>query len=160
MQGDVLYPLNQLKDIHPEIYQQAAAKYEGRLQVMQQEIPPLHCLWNDVLHFSPIHPLDLQKALMEAGRTDFHGEYYQVDASLFDPEKTTIFIDRDMTPTGRDFVAFSSEEIEKHRQVPQMTIEYYKEVFTRGGKPLLFVGIPHILLKDSLSVKGLPIVRV
>ncbi len=30
---------------------------------MEQRIPILNCLWNDVLHFSPVHPAKIKQAM-------------------------------------------------------------------------------------------------
>ncbi len=56
LQGNILYPLNTLKEKHPEIYEQQVSKYVGREHMTQQRIPILDCLWNDVLHFSAVNP--------------------------------------------------------------------------------------------------------
>ena len=67
MDGAVLHPLSTLKETHPELYVAHVAKYNGREHVMEQFIPTLGAKWNDVLHFTPIHPEELKKALVEAG---------------------------------------------------------------------------------------------
>ncbi|MBI2087070.1 MAG: hypothetical protein HYT69_02770 [Candidatus Zambryskibacteria bacterium] len=56
MFGTLLYPLNVLKETHPEIYAEHAKKYVGREQLLTATVPPLNCLWNDVLHFTAIAP--------------------------------------------------------------------------------------------------------
>ncbi len=56
MEGTILYPLNQLKDIHPKLYAQEVKKYEGRERLLLAEVQPLHCLWNDVLHMTAVSP--------------------------------------------------------------------------------------------------------
>ena len=56
MSGNILYPLNVMEKINPEIYEKAVKKYEGREYLMREVIPWLNCLWNDVLHFSIVHP--------------------------------------------------------------------------------------------------------
>ncbi len=60
--GEFLCPLNMLRDTQPELYAQHIRKYEGREFVLSQTVPNLGCLWNDVLHFSPVHP----KLIVEA----------------------------------------------------------------------------------------------
>jgi hypothetical protein len=56
MVGDLLIPLNQLRDKHPMTYAEHVTKYKGREKLLEKTIPLLNCLWNDVLHISPIHP--------------------------------------------------------------------------------------------------------
>lgn len=67
MVGDVLRPLNVLRETHPDLYPTKAAKYAGREWVMDQRIPTLDCKWNDVLQFSPIEPAEFKRALVDAG---------------------------------------------------------------------------------------------
>jgi len=49
IRGDILYPLNILKSIYPDIYQYQVNKYFGREYIIEQRIPLFNCLWNDVL---------------------------------------------------------------------------------------------------------------
>lgn len=69
LQGDTLFPLNTLKEKYPDLYKKEASKYVGREQIMQDVLPILNCLWNDVLHFSAVHPSLVKEALFESGRT-------------------------------------------------------------------------------------------
>lgn len=55
LQGSYLHPLNKLRTKLPELYRREVQKYTGREHLMQQRVPLLECLWNDVLHFSPVH---------------------------------------------------------------------------------------------------------
>jgi hypothetical protein len=40
--GTTLYPLNQLRDVQPELYKTKASKYDGREHIMERQIPILH----------------------------------------------------------------------------------------------------------------------
>jgi hypothetical protein len=44
LKGSILYPLNRLRDIHPEIAAEHAAKYQGREETMQMRVEPLNCM--------------------------------------------------------------------------------------------------------------------
>ena len=68
MRGTTLYPLNQLRDAHPDVYAEAIKKYENRERVMRQVVIPFGCAWNDVLHFSPVHPSFAKSELQKYGR--------------------------------------------------------------------------------------------
>lgn len=65
--GPILYPLNRLKQRLPDVYARQVKKYQGREAVLKRRIPHLNCLWNDVLHFSPVHPTQCRAALQAAG---------------------------------------------------------------------------------------------
>jgi hypothetical protein len=68
MKGTVLYPLNELKDREPALYDAHSTKYEGRKHLMKERIPLLDdCLWNDVLFLTAVHPAKFRKAYESAG---------------------------------------------------------------------------------------------
>ena len=65
--GPRLFPLTTLKEKQPEIYSRVVKKYEGREWLMKLVIPPLNCLWDDVLHMSLMHPALIYRILSEMG---------------------------------------------------------------------------------------------
>lgn len=156
MQGEVLYPLNTLKHTHPKVYEKEVGKYVGREQLMQQKIPILDCLWNDVLHFSAVHPTKVKKALLEAGGTiPFNIEYFEIDPHLLDPENTIVYMDKhnnliDKFKVG-NFAKYNPDNITQYSELPQETKDYYKEMISQDKKPLLYHKVPHILYKGSLD---------
>ena len=164
MQGTVLHPLNSLKEANPELYLSKAEKYKDRQNVMAQFIPTLECAWNDVLHFSAINPQELKRALVEAGMEPREMKFYQIDPSLLDPTQTTMYLyqekagDDKMNP--KNFAEYNPDTLAEHSALSQMTKDYYKEKYGKGERPLLFVGVPHILHKGSIDVSDLPVIVV
>jgi len=162
--GNILYPLNQLRDINPELYSQKASKYTDQEHVMERQIPILDCLWNDVLHLSPIPPHELKTALLAAGMEDRQFSYYQIDPALFTPENTVIYLhqstDRVIAPDPNEFVPYDIERLPDLTRIPEWTKQYYTEQYTSGDKPLRFLGIPHILHKGTVNTVGVPIITV
>lgn len=63
--GDTIFPLNHLP--FPEVKTREQKKYQGRESLLETKIPPLDCLWNDVIHCTPVHPSIVYSALREAG---------------------------------------------------------------------------------------------
>ncbi len=164
MEGDIIHPLNILKEKYPKVYEEKAAKYKGRELTMHWKIPPLNCLWNDVLHFTAIHPNIVKEALREAGdKRKYELVCYQLDPHLLDPKDTIVCLYTNEpshdTFDPSDFVEFNSDEIEKYSEVSERTKAYYKRMFDAGKDPLVFPWCTHILFKGSLDVKNLPIVR-
>lgn len=51
---DAIAITNVLKDTKPAIYTAQSKKYLGRERILGAKIPPLNCLWNDVLHFTAV----------------------------------------------------------------------------------------------------------
>jgi hypothetical protein len=164
MRGQALHPLNKLKAEHPDLYMKKSAKYEDRKHVMEQFIPTLAASWNDVLHFTAVNPSELKQALVEAGYTPGEMKFYQVDPALLDPAKTTVYLYQDKSHDDKmhphNFEAFDPENLETHTTIPETTKRYYKTMFTESKKPLLFVGVPHILHKGSIDVSDLAVITV
>lgn len=160
MQGNILFPLNTLKEIHPDIYEKQAGKYDGREQVMNQQIPILDCLWNDVLHFSAVHPSLIREALIAAGRTNpIRMEVFEIDPHMLDPENTIVYLYQHTNPEDKfkpeNLAKYNPEYLEKYSILPEETKEYYKEMVSQDKHPLLFHRVPHILYKGNLDISTL-----
>ena len=158
--GNILYPLNELKTIYPEIYAKERSKYIGREEVTQQIIPKLDCLWNDVLHFSAVHPSIIKSALAEAGdQVNLKRTYYEVDPTLLDLEKTVIYLYLYKDKNKQEnWAAYDPRDLDKYSLIPQFTKDYYKKMLERNERPLLYHGIPHILYRGTLDTTKLRIV--
>ena len=160
MQGHLLLPLNQLKNSHPDIYKEANKKYIGRESLMKVIIPTLDCLWNDVLHFSPVHPELIHAALAELGK-DFHAKYFKIPAEIFAPEKTIFYLNGEIPKMDqRNWLPYESALVLKYTEMPELTKIYYKEKLEKNEHPLLYAKIPHILYKGSLDTKNLERIMV
>lgn len=163
MKGDILYPLNQLKDIDKEVYEQQASKYHGREFVMSWKIPTLNCLWNDVLHFSPVHPKEVKKELAKLGQ-DFGGKFIQVDPEILDQGKATVYLYKNTKGSKEldmeEFTNFTITDLPKYSEFPEATANYYKKMINGGKSPLLFVRIPHILYQGSVNTKDCEIIEI
>lgn len=165
MQGEMLYPLNTLKDIYPDLYKEEASKYVGREHIMQQRIPILDCLWNDVLHFSAVHPSEVKEALFAAGRTKpYNTKFFQIDPHLLDPKNTIVYLYKHMVMSDKlkedNFAAYNPDDIAPYSTLPQVTKDYYKEMFAKGVRPLQYPGVPHILHRGNVDVRGVKIISV
>lgn len=165
LRGNVLHPLNDLQNIHPDLYLAKVTKYQGRESVMEKIIPTLECKWNDVLFFSPVDPKELKDALVEAGMEPREMSFYQIDPELLDPSKTTIYLfNRDLPPEQIDtlvnYTEYNPKDLEKHSKIPEKTKLYFLEEFKKNKRPLMFIGIPHILHKGPLDISDLPVITV
>lgn len=165
LRGNILFPLNVLKNKLPDIYEQQVRKYSGREQLLKQQIPILDCLWNDVLHFSAVNPREIKQALIEAGRNpDFTMYYYQVEPKLIFPEKAIVYLyshtDIKDKLNEKNYISYNPDETEQFSIMPEATKEYYKEMIRVGRNPLLYHRIPHILFKGELDTVKLKIITV
>lgn len=162
MRGDVLYPLNSLKSIYPDLYDFQAHKYEGREYLMAVKVPVLDCLWNDVLHLTAIHPNEIKRSLVSAG---YNGPidrgYYQIDPEMIDPKNAVVFLcERGVADSiaEEECVAYHPHILAPYSNLPQTTKIYYREKISRGEPPLIYRFSPHILYRGSLNVAGLSVV--
>lgn len=160
MQGDILFPLNTLKVKYPQVWAKEVSKYENREDVMQQHIPILDCLWNDVLHLSPVHPALIKKAIFEAGgRKSFNWDCFEIDPHLLNPQNTIVYLYKFKNFMGTfnedNFVPYDPDTIAQYSVVPQETKDYFKEMLFQGKGPLPFYRVPHILFKGELNVIGI-----
>ena len=165
LQGNILYPLNALKEKYPDIYEQQVSKYVGREHITQQRIPILDCLWNDVLHFSAANPKEIKQALIEAERNpDFTMNYYQVYPKLIEPKNAIVYLyahdcNKDKM-NEEDFTSYNPDEVAKFSSMPQATKDYYRGMIGMGKRPLLYHKIPHILYKGTLDITDLLIISI
>ena len=167
--GTVLYPLNQLKRIDADRYQAHRRKYRGREALLHRIIPPLNCLWNDVLHFSPVHPALLRDLKRDVGLSWPAGgrDIAAINpAELeFNETNTTIWIPRpkkkgDFWIDPAEFLPFDIDQIRKLRDLPDITRTHYADCARNGTQPFLFVGIPHILHLGRLRLTDCQIIRI
>lgn len=165
LEGSILFPLNALKEKYPLIYKDQVSKYVGREHLLDRRIPLLDCLWNDVLHFSAVHPKEIKQALIDAGDTsDFNMQYFQVASNLIDPKNAVVYLyAHPVHQDGfdvRDFIPYNPGKMHEFSAMPQATKEYYREMISGGKKPLLYHKIPHILYRGFLDTSGLSVVSI
>lgn len=162
--GNILVPLNRMKELEPVLYSEYYKKYTGREAVTKQYIPTLNCLWNDVLHLTAVHPQDLKDALIESGDPDsINFDCYQIPASLLDLNKTTVYFSGDI-PENRmnlkNFQKYNPSKIKSYSKIPEKTKKYYKDSFKNNKRPLVFHAVPHILYKGSIDATHLNRIKV
>jgi len=162
-----LYPLNQLKSVYPSLYRTKAAKYQNREAVVRARLPLLDCLWNDVLHFSPVHPSKVQEALVEAGFGRTLRRYYEVDplAKGFNAANAVIFLHQRLNLEKfqleeADFRVFHVEELTSLGEIPAATLAYYRDMFEQGKRPLVYLYVPHIFYQGTLDIGDVNIIEV
>jgi hypothetical protein len=158
MLGSVLYPLNLLKNIFPNVYEKQVCKYQGRAELLRRVVPYLDCLWNDVVHLCPVHPSKIYGSLRQVGYGYPATSFFEIDSASLDQGKMAVM----KYPVGTE------ERFYYHRppdafpgidQLPAATAEYYKECRAKGTQPLLFAYVTHVLYKGSIDVGALPIIE-
>lgn len=163
MEGSILYPLNQLKEVYPKAWEQQVKKYEGREHMLDVKIPPLGCLWNDALHMSAVHPKEIFDTLREFG-VDRHPEFYEIDSDMLEKENLAIYAYEDIQINqkgdGRKIIPYDEEYILNNNKMRQITKDYFKRCQEEGTMPMAFVGVPHVLYKGSIDVGDARVINV
>ena len=167
LKGHILYPLNQLKSVYPSLYATKAASYQNRQAVTQARLPLLDCLWNDVLHFSPVHPSKVQQALVEAGFARKRRRYFEVDPleKGFSVTNAVIFLHQRVNLEKfqleeADFRVFDLAKLSSLGEMPEATVTYYREMFEQGKHPLVYLYVPHILYQGRLDIGDVKVMEV
>ena len=185
LRGTILYPMNRLAEVQPDLYEELQQNYATRRDIAALRIPPLdNCLWNDVLFFSPIHPARFQAALADAGHVlpSPWRRHYEIDARLLNPASTVLYrssetywaghfdVEKASLQIGRDCVPFDPGLLDGLGEVPQATRDYYADVAAEaaaqaaqtGSFPAIFLHTPHVLYKGQLdtTLKGITIVEL
>lgn len=166
--GEILLPLNRMKemDSHKAIYEKEVKKYEGREKLMHTSISVLNCLWNDVVFFCPVHPHLIYEELQKVGYVMPELSFFQIPIELIADKQSTYWlfppevIDETNTLLFEILPPDQFREIKQETYVeldniPDRTITYYRKEFkaTSPDKlPLLFMHIPHLFCRDSISI--------
>jgi hypothetical protein len=162
MRGSVLHPLNVLRQVMPDLYEHQRKKYTGREELLQQRVIPLNCLWNDVLHLSPVHPRKVAELASSEAVFWSEADWFEIDATNFTADNTAIFRYTDIsistTIAADEFEVFDRSKLPSLGEVPPLTKEYYRTA-DKGGKYFIFCGVPHILHRGSIDVEQAKIIR-
>ena len=164
MVGSVLYPLNELEDVDPETWRQERQKYAGREQVLEKRVPPLNCFWNDVLHLSPVDPVDIIAALGAVGIEPLRRRFFEIDPFDLDSNRTVIFVDRRAnisgSQDGSQWLPFQPAALTEFSAFNEASRQYYRECAQAGRRPLLWGYLPHVLYRGRLDTRTLRIVEL
>ncbi len=161
MDGAVLYPLNKLKEMKPAQYEQQALKYKGRESLMQERLPIVDCLWNDVIHCTPIHPEKIISALCVIGLRPPNLRYFKIPVSLLEGMDVIYkqYTQEDVLDEA-DCERFDAGKYNELDQIPVRALQYYRESVRQRKRPLMFHFIPHVLVKGEIEISDVEIVEV
>jgi hypothetical protein len=162
--GGRLYPLNELEVRAREAWLRERAKYEGREELLALRVPLVNCLWNDVLHLSPVHPADIAAALAAAGLALPRRRFFEIDAGELDASRTVVFLNRRPPGPGQfdgpEWTWFEPSLVGSLSRLTESTRRYYRDCAARGKRPRPWAYLPHVLFRGSLDTRGLHVVEV
>ncbi len=111
------------------------------------------CLWNDVLHCSPIHPRRLYDAWRATGVERVPRKvFFQIPIDRLEDHPVAVM-------RGRELAWLDTARFQEITAVPVETVEWYRKLARQGRFGAHFVGVPHILVKDPIDIEGVEIVN-
>ena len=170
MRGSVLYPLNDLRDRHPDVYRSELAKYAGREGVLGYRVPHLGVAWADTVNLSALDPrllvaerrrqgvpfsrlLERRLARIPVERVAATpAAAYRASAHWINSRPGAEVA---LEPPEADFSPFDAATYAEVRDVPSAHVAYLKEQLAAGDYALGFVFIPHVLVAGPVDLAGL-----
>ena len=159
--GNRLYPLNAIKDRLPDVYSREVKKYCGREWLLNVTIPGLNALWNDVIHFSLMHPSLIYRSLSKTGfeHHKIAREWFEVPVEDILRQPAVIYRNTRKDRSSRIYPAAEFELVSEPRVLelsgmPERNLVYYADCFKEKTYPLLWAFAPHVLVKGELDVAG------
>jgi hypothetical protein len=157
MEGSILFPLNTLKNVLPQVYEEHNRKYKGREQVKENKIPGIG-KWNDAIHLSPVDPSETRQALRDAGVDVKNWRVFCIDVGTLDKSRMVIHIEsRAIGNSEAIDLPFTDELYASYHHLPDRTKEYYRECIDMGRRILMYAYAPHVLYGGSIDVSGVDI---
>jgi hypothetical protein len=169
--GDVLYPLDQLRLVYPDLYERERVKYDGRDSVLRFVVPHLGVTWGATVNLSALDP-----ACLVAERRRLGVPF----SNLLQRRVLRIPIDRlaglpavrynsathwinsspgdgsvPLTPPAHEFSPLDLAHYEEAAHVPKLHTEYLVRQLARSERALGFVFVPHVQVASSIDVAGL-----
>jgi len=170
MVGDKLIPLNSFKQAYPHLYERYTKKYfkdPQRTKLLQRQVPKLNCLWNDVLHFLPLHPYFIYNAITSLGlemKADV--PFYKIPIQNLKTNNNAIYLYSKENYRGPaedinedEIRIIEMDEYKEMTEIPLATIEYYTMEKERGKEFGMFPFIPHLLSLGEVAVNGVEIIQ-
>lgn len=178
MRGTIIYPLERLAEVHPDLHATQTPKYAGREQVRSFTVPDLNRSFTDTVHCGPIHPYRLFAARWALGfdpsahsdTRHFTGLFFEIPVERIRPlgvvwyRWETLWIngapgeDVPLVPPLDEFEPFNRDRYAPLPAVPAAHLAYLQRMHDRGQPPLMFVHIPHVLVGGPIDVSGLRVV--
>jgi hypothetical protein len=158
-----------LKAHLPEVYVAQIKKYEGRERLLEKKIPVLDCLWNDVLHLSPLNPqvvLDCwkQNGLYEYARgSKGPVSVFKIPAESVNWSEAICFQSFNLdffhyNPEHDKYWKIGSDGYVEQSMVNSMQIEAWKADQTAGRRLLWFSHSMHVLVHHEIDIASCKII--
>ncbi|SFC51356.1 hypothetical protein SAMN05443252_10438 [Bacillus sp. OV322] len=169
MKGEKLIPLNSLKYPYPQMYEKYTKKYfdhPERPKLLSKQVPKLNCLWNDVLHFLPLHPYYVYMAFTKLDiKAKEKQRFFKVPIVNLKNNKNAIYLYSQENykgpsePIEKDEIKLLNiEDYKELTELPPAAFEYYKKESRKGNRFGLFPYIPHVLSLGEVDINNAEII--
>ncbi|MGF1688018.1 hypothetical protein L4C36_15205 [Photobacterium japonica] len=165
---DSLMPLNKLEHIEKALFDENNWKYLHRLELKKKVIPYLNCLWNDVIHMTPVHPSQIKSALESRGLYyDSRTKWFEIcpETCGLTSENSVIFhysstISSCIDANDEEFTRFAPHKLQGLGELRQEVLDYYAACKTSNQHPMTFHKVPHVQFKGELPITTLKVIEV
>lgn len=168
--GNKLVALNSFKEKNPALYERYTKKYfdhPERPKLLTKQVPKLNCLWNDVIHFLPLHPNHVYKALKSLDIKILEDlRFFKIPIEKLKDNNNAMYLYSKHKYTGPaedidedEIVMMNTGDYKELTEIPADTIEYYKVEQEKGNKFGMFPYIPHVLSQGEVEIEGLEIIN-
>ncbi|KAA0955794.1 group-specific protein [Sporosarcina sp. ANT_H38] len=170
MAGNNLISLNNLRILNEELYKEYTKKYFNhpeRPKLLERRIPKINCLWNDVIHFLPLHPHLVYSALQKLDiNVNKDLTFYKIPSKSLINNKNAVYLYRKENYKGpavemnvEDIQIIDIEKFKELTKVPKDTVYYFEEEHKKGARFGLFAFIPHILSLGEVNISDAEIIN-
>jgi hypothetical protein len=168
--GTVLYPLNGLAEVYPEVYAREAPKYVGRESVISYRVPHLDAAWADTVNLSTLDPRLLlaarerlgipssnllQRRILRIPIDHLAGHRLVRYSGLTRWINSSPGEDVPAVPPAHEFEPIDPALYRETTEVPAAHLAYLVECQAAGRRPLGFVHVPHVLALGAIDVADL-----
>jgi hypothetical protein len=165
--GTQLIPLNEMEK-EGELYKKHAKKYIGRESLIEQNIPILNCLWNDVVQFSALNPqLIVDELKVLDPNFKLHRlEYFKIHVDQVAPHYDGVIFDRKNSEKKTfeifddEVQRFNNDNYIELEEVPVLTREFWIDAILNKRKVLWFPYITHIFLKGRVDTRDFEVCEI
>ena len=133
---------------------------------MEREIPLLDCLWNDVVHFSTLHPHDIYKELKKLDlnlKEDL--KFYKIPIEHLQDNENALYHykkkhysgpEAPIAPENLEFL--NIEDYTELEDLPIDTLKYFIDESEKDERVAMFHYVPHVLSKGKVRIDDVEII--
>lgn len=149
MKGRELYPLAMLEEKYPDLAKAYTKDYKGREYILNRKIDLLDATWKDVLFLSCVNPILIFSALELFGLLEHAPKIIRFPVKVLKNLNACYFSERGVKNI---FEKFNVDKYQEETRLPIETLKYFIKCTSSGEDPLIFSGVKHILLADTLNL--------